>query len=89
MVEFSHTDTIKFNVQVDSNDNKDRNLYDIILGTDFMSALGIQLNVDTKLIQWNELTIPMKEGTMLSNFSCEAIYFAHTQSPILQELEER
>ena len=88
LVEFSHSKRINFKCQVDNKSTKSP--YDIILGSDFLSLLGIVLNYEQWTIIWDGTTIPMKQvGALQDNTICEAIYFAHTQSPLLQELEER
>ena len=80
-VDFLHTDTATFNCQVDPTPASSSTPYpyDIILVTNFMLSLRIQLNFAAKIIQWDELVIPMKEGIMLTNY--KAICFAHTQAP--------
>ena len=63
--------------------------YDIILGSDFLSMLKIKLNYAQRIIKWDGDQIPMKSlGTITDEEVCEALYFAHTQAPLLQDLEE-
>ena len=33
--------------------------YDIILGTNFLSKVGIKLNYDTGLMEWYDVTLPL------------------------------
>ena len=56
-----------------------------------MSLLGIVLNYDKGVIHWDGTDIPTmkKLGALIDTTICEAIYFAQTQSPILQGLEEQ
>ena len=67
--------------------------YDVILGSNFQSLLGIVLNYNQGIIHWDDGTddVPMKTLEALTdNTICKDIYyFAHTQPPLLQELEER
>ena len=71
--------------------NSIKSPYDIILESEFLLLLGIALNYyDKETIHWGGTGIPMKElGALQDNSICEAIYFAHTQPPLLQDLEER
>ena len=88
LVEFSHSKRVNFTCQVDTTTNNAP--YDIILGNNFMSLLNIKLDYGQKIIDWDGRQIAMKSlGTLTDEEVCEALYFAHTQSPILQDLEER
>jgi hypothetical protein len=90
LIEFSSNKTITFPCQVDANTPASTAPYDIILGSDFMEALGIDIRYSTHSITWDDLTIDLKPvGTVSDNTTCEAIYFTHTQSPLLQEIEDR
>ena len=87
LIEFSHSKRINFKCQVDTSSTKSP--YDIILWSDFLSLLGIVLKYDKGTIHWGGTDIPMKKlGALQDNTICEAIYFIHTQSPLLQDLEE-
>ena len=87
-MEFSNAKQINFNCQVDTIQTKAP--YDIFLGSDFLSMLKIKLNYGQQIIEWDGAQIPMKSlGTLMEEEVCEAHYFAHTQSPMLQNLEAR
>ena len=88
-MEFSHSKQITFKCQVDTKSTKSP--YDIIMGSDFLSHLGIVLDYEQGTItSWDGTTIPMKPvGALQDNTLCEAFYFAHTWLQLLQELEER
>ena len=78
-MEFPHSKQITFKYQMDTKSAESP--YDIILGSDFFYL--------SWTITWDGTTIPMKPmGAQEDNTLCEAIYFAQTQSPLLQELEE-
>ena len=51
LTEFSNSKTINFMCQVDSHNKSKNSPYDIILGSDFMSALGIDLSYSKRIIQ--------------------------------------
>ena len=87
LIEFSHSKRINFKCQVDTSSTKSP--YDIILGSDFLSLLDMVLNYDQGTIHWDGSDIPMKKlGELQDNTIYEAIYFANTQPPLLQDLEE-
>ena len=90
LIEFSSNKTITFPCQVDSNTAPSEAPYDVILGSDFMEALGIDIQYSDHTITWDGNTIPLKTaGTLEDETICEAIYFAYTQSPLLQAMEAR
>ena len=60
--------------------------YHIILGSDVLEALRIVIKYSTRCSK----TIPLKAaGSLAESEIRDALYFAHTQSPLLQEREER
>ena len=85
LIEFSSNKTIKFPCQVDAETVPSEAPYDIILGSDFMESLGINIQYSDHNITWDNSTIPLKKVETLDETICEAIYFAHTQSPLLQK----
>jgi hypothetical protein len=90
LIEFSNSKTITFPCQVDSSTPSSDASYDIILGSDFMTAIGIDIKYSTRTISWDGETIPLKAaGTLADNDYREALYFAHTQPILLQEMESR
>ena len=49
-----------------------------------MAALGIDLLYSKKIIYWDGEALPMKALGMLTDKDvCEAIYFAHSNAPLL------
>ncbi len=85
---------INYEFQVDSVQRSKDSNYDLILGSDIMNDLNIDLLFSENKIrigQKNEYdSIPMKELGMLSDpDSCSMVYDMHMQSPILQQEEER
>ena len=88
LIGFSSSKTIKFPCQVDRKTYSKEALYDIILGSDFMEALGVDIWYSKHCITWDGETIPLKPAGTLDNEAVrKALYFAHTQSPLLQEVE--
>ena len=90
LIEFSSNKTITFPCQVVAHTKSKAAPYDIILGSDFMEALGIDLHYSNHSITWDACTIPLKPaGTLANKTICEALYYAHTQAPLLQAMEDR
>ena len=90
LTEFSTSKEILFPCQIDSCNDPKKALYDIILGSDFMAAMKIDLQYSVNQIKWDGLAIPMRsDGSLTNRDLAEAIHFAHTQPPLLQEIEDR
>ena len=90
LIEFASSKSITFPCQVDGKTQAEEAYYDIILGSDFMEALGIDIRYSQHCITWDGETIPLKAaGTFSDKDMREAVYFAHTQSSLLQEVEAR
>jgi len=55
-----------------------------------MAQLGLDIKYSSRTIEWQGDSIPMKGmGELTDPDKCEAVFFANTQSPILQQEEER
>mmetsp|Transcript_27043 Transcript_27043/g.74278 ORF Transcript_27043/g.74278 Transcript_27043/m.74278 type:complete len:174 (-) Transcript_27043:671-1192(-) len=62
----------------------------MIIGSDLMAQIGLDIKYSSRTIEWQGDSIPMKgAGELTDPEKCEAIFFANTQSPILQKEEER
>ena len=72
--EFSNSKQINFSCQVDAHNKSKSSPYDIILGSDFMAALGIDLLYSKRIIHWDGEASPMKASGILNDKNvCEAI----------------
>ena len=96
LIEFnSYKDQIiNYKVQVDDLQRRKDSKYDIIIGSDLMNELNIDLKYSTNTIAIgkgkDKDSIPMKPPGALSDASiCELIYDMHMEAPILQQQEER
>ena len=77
--------------------NHNNSKYDIIIGSDLMSDLNIDLRYSEEQITWGNPasndeydSIPMKElGILNDKDTCQQIYDLHTDSLLLQQEEER
>jgi len=91
MIEFQQhrNQTIEYEFQVDETSNSKQN-YDMIIGNDLLWNMGINIVYNEQQIQWNGDSIPLKTNGMLdSRDMCSMLYSMHTDSPLLQEAEER
>ena len=58
--EFSNSKEIYWNFNVDeTSDSSDSLQYDMIIGLDLMSELGLILDCKSKIAKWDEMKIPM------------------------------
>jgi len=88
--EFSETKTITWPMHVDEQSEPEQVQYDMILGTDIMEAIGMDLQFSTKTIEWDEVIIPMKERGLISNpEAAEIVFHSVVQSPLINKAEER
>ena len=52
---------------VDKTTKKDTSQYDMIIGMDLMSELQVKIDYETHEIEWDDVTIPMKQRGTLSD----------------------
>lgn len=75
---------------MDSLNKSTGNPYDITHGSDFMVVLGIDLSYSKIIIYWDGEALPMKDSGILTDLELyEAIYFAHSNALLLQDIEAR
>ena len=88
--EFSHNKVISWVVHVDEMTSPESARYDMIIGTDLMSALQIKINYDTRQIEWDDVPVPMKEkGTVSDPEITQTIYEMTQESSLLKMSEDR
>jgi hypothetical protein len=65
--------------------------YDMIIGADLLSELGIELNFNTQRMIWEGIEIPMKDkNVILSDLqNATAIYYQSIKPTVLKEAEAR
>jgi len=85
---------IEYEMQVDEMQQQKDTNYDMIIGSDLMYDLGISLDYYDKVIRIKnskyEDSIPMRKlGMLQCNKISQMIYDMHTESPVLQQEEER
>jgi len=59
--EFNDNKVINWKFQIDENDSEEGIGYDIILGRDAMSELGIVIDFNDEIISWDHVTITMRD----------------------------
>ena len=74
--------------QVDTQETVGKN--DMIIGSDIMEEQGIDILYSDHCIVRDGVHIPLKlQGELLDGRYCERLFNMHTNSPILQQMEER
>jgi hypothetical protein len=69
--------------------DKDWAIYDIILGMDIMTKIGLSVNTAEKCITWEQSSMPLKRwGALQSQYICHQTYGLSVVAPVLQEAEE-
>ena len=75
MPEFSHNRTVVWTAHVNEMTDPKKAQYDMIIGTDLMSALKIQLDYSSKTIIWDNVSVSMKQrGTLSNRVNTETLY---------------
>ena len=75
---------------VDETTNREQALYDMIIGMDLMTAIGIYVDTDEKVIRWGSDIAPLSmKGALDNENTLQHIYAMTQDSPILQQAEER
>lgn len=88
--EFSKTKTITWSKHVDDNSDLPHVQYDMIIGTNMMEAVGIDLRFSTMTIKLDYVIIPMKNRGLVSDRNAaEIIFRSAVQSPLISRAEER
>jgi Reverse transcriptase (RNA-dependent DNA polymerase) len=88
--EFSTNKSIAWTAHVDESTNKKLAQYDMIIGDDLMTELGIDLCFSTQEIKWGEESIPMKNrGVLTDRKATKILYHMLIQPPSIMEAEKR
>ena len=90
LTEFSDSKVISFNCMVDTSNKATKSSYDIIFGTDFMTAMEMVLDFKKNIIIWDDEALSMQQqGMLIDSEVVDAIYFAHSNASLLQDIEAR
>ncbi len=74
---------------VDSKTDQEHALYDIIIGMDLMTEIGIFVNTETKEVVWEGHTTPLVSRGVLQDEDIVAHMYHMAVNPVIQEAEER
>ncbi len=75
---------------VDDKTQSDKAQYDIIIGTDLMTAMGLDISFSSKQICWEDVSIPMKQrGSIAHHVVAQYLYHVANDSPVIQAAENR
>lgn len=82
--ELSNSKKVTWICHVDETTNKDTAMYDMILGMDLMTAIGIMVDTEHKVIRWNNLLTPLANKGTLSDRKVNAAVYLMATEPLLQ-----
>ena len=78
LVEFSNSKKISYECRVDEVNSPADSPYDIIIGADLMSDIGIDLQFSRRVIVWDGVEVPMKDpGQVSEQAICDLLYAMH------------
>jgi hypothetical protein len=88
--EFSTSKIVRWVCHEDAHTLRTNSQYDMIIGTDLLSELGVKINFNTQRIIWEGVEIPMKEKHIISDLqNATAIYYQSIETSVLKEAEAR
>ena len=88
--EFSNNKTIDWVCHIDDTTPNTKSQYDMIIGTDLMSVMGLDIQFSNQQICWEDVSIPMKHKGTINNMAfMQYIYHVAAEMPLLQEAENR
>ena len=90
MPEFSDKRQITSLVHVDERTSSDKSSYDMIIGMDLMTELGLVIDMAEKVVKWGELEVELKPlGTLSTANNLEQLYHMDVAPGAIKEAEER
>jgi len=88
--ELSTDKKVQWVTHIDHITNPKESAYDMIIGMDLMTDIGIFVNTEDKMIHWGEHCVPLKEkGDLCEPQYLELLYEMSTVPDILFDAEER
>ena len=87
--ELDYNKSITHICHIDSKTDKKKALYDMIIGMDLMTEIGIYVNTETKNVCWQGANIPLRQRGVLQNKDNLSAIYSTTINPVLHEAEER
>ena len=86
--EFSTTRDISWAIHADEKTNPQKASCDLIMGTDLMKELGIDIHFSDKRVEWDGVEVPMRSRRSTHDH-IEQLCEAATATPLLAEAEKR
>jgi hypothetical protein len=88
--ELSTGKTVTWIVHVDHKTSHEKAAYDMIIGMDLMTTIGIFVNTRDRTVEWEGHAIPLKErGELQDRENVNLIYHTVNAPSIILEAEER
>ena len=88
--ELSNNKTVTWICHVDDTTKSGDASYDMIIGMDLMTEIGITVDTNNKVIRWESSEIPLKQrGQLNDTFSINALYQQTQDTAAVKEAEER
>ena len=88
--EFDLNKIIEWKMHVDDSTAASASNYDMIIGTDLMIELGINIDFDKRVMTWEGATVPLKNRDILSNIDeLNLIHEEIYESDIIKDMSER
>ena len=88
-VEFSESKSATFKCVVDTTTSNQHQPCDVILGIDFLAAIGMDLNFKKKTITWDNQAVEMRKlGQLPDPKVNQMVCNLHTQPMLLKDTEE-
>jgi hypothetical protein len=88
--ELSTSKVVTWQAHVDDKTSSKEEAYDMIMGVDLMTSIGITVDCEQICIRWGGTEIPLKiRSTLSDNEMLHMLYNAANEPDILQEAEKR
>jgi hypothetical protein len=88
--EISTSKVVTWQAKVDDKTSSKESTYDIIMGMDLVTSIGITVDCEQRCIRWGGTEIPLKtRNTLNDNEILHMLYHAEHEPDILQEAEKR
>ena len=88
--EISTNKVVTWQAHVDDKTSSKEAAYDMIMGMDLMTSIGITVDCEQKCIRWGGTEIPLKTKNMLADTEMlHMLYHAANEPEVLQEAEQR
>jgi hypothetical protein len=88
--EISTSKVVTWQAPVDDKTSSKEAAYDMIMGMDLMTSIGITVDCEQRCIRWGVTDIPLKTRNTLNNDDIlHMLYHAENKPDILQEAEKR